>query len=173
MTDTAAASASRPSAAERRRPSLLAEGAAWIGDLPGLIGDRVELLALELRRAGLTLAQMIALAAVAALLGLTAWFALWGLVIGGLLALGMPWLGALLLVLLVNAGGAVWALLQARRIAPLLGLPATRRHLSFKSAPPPAAAPRSSSTAAAAPHGPDHPAAPDPAAADAARRAPA
>jgi hypothetical protein len=60
--------------------------------------------------------------------------------------------------------------LHARQIAPLLGLPATRRHLSFKSAPAPAAAP-SSSSAAAAPHGPDLHAVPNLDAADAARRA--
>jgi uncharacterized membrane protein YqjE len=157
---------------QQRRPSLLSAASAWIGDLPGLIGDRVELLSLELRRAGVTLAQIVALAAVATLLGLTAWFALWGLVIGGLYALGMPWFSALLVVLLVNAGGAAWALLHARRIAPLLGLPATRRNLSFKSVPPPSAAPSSSSPPAAAPHGPDLHAAPaDPVAADVERRA--
>jgi uncharacterized membrane protein YqjE len=154
-----------------RRPSLLAAASAWVGDLPGLIGDRVELLALELRRAGLTLTQMVALGAIATLLGLTAWFALWGLIIGGLLALGMPWFGALLVVLVVNIAGAAWALLHARQIAPLLGLPATRRHLSFKSAPAPAATPSSTSPAAAAPHGPDLHAAPNLDAADAPRRA--
>ena len=159
------------STAPPRRPSLLTAASSWVGDLPGLIGDRVELLALELRRAGVTLTQMIALGAIATLLGLTAWFALWGLVIGGLYALGMPWFGALLVVLIVNVAGAAWALMHARQIAPLLGLPATRRHLSFKSATPPAAAPSPpSSPTAAAPNGPDHHAVPQPVA-DVERRA--
>jgi uncharacterized membrane protein YqjE len=169
MADTATSTAA--STAPPRRPSLLATAGSWVGDLPGLIGDRVELLALELRRAGMTLTQLLALGAVALLLGLTAWFALWVLVAGGLYALGMHWAFALLIVLAINLAGAVWSLMHMRRIAPLLGLPATRRHLSFKSTPAPGAAASSPSSPAAQPHGPDLHAAPDPAAADAARRA--
>lgn len=153
------------------RPSLIATAGEWIAELPGLIGDRIELLALELKRAGLTLAQMAALAAVAVLLGLTAWLALWALVIGALYSTGLHWSLVLLIVLAVNAAGALWALLHMRQISPRLGLPATRRHLSFKSASPYAGAPAPSPAAAAAPHGPEHHAAPDPVAADAARRA--
>jgi len=47
-------------------------------ELPGLISDRVELLSLELRRAGITLAQVVVLVLAAAILAVTAWLVLWG-----------------------------------------------------------------------------------------------
>jgi hypothetical protein len=47
-------------------------------ELTGLVSDRVELLSLELQRAGQVLAQIVALIVGAAILGMTAWLALWG-----------------------------------------------------------------------------------------------
>ncbi len=100
-------------------------------ELPGLVSDRIELLSLEVRRAGSALAQIVALVVMAAILGVTAWLALWGVAIGGLMALGLHWAVALLVVLLINLGAAWLAISRARGLVPQLGLPATRRHLTL------------------------------------------
>lgn len=107
-------------------------------ELPGLVSDRIELLSLEVRRAGSALAQIVALVVMAAILGVTAWLALWGVAIGGLMALGLHWAVALLVVLLINLGAAWLAISRARGLVPRLGLPATRRHLTLSpsTAPP-------------------------------------
>jgi hypothetical protein len=106
-------------------------------ELPGLLSDRVELLALELRRAGVALAQIVALIVAAAILGVTAWFALWSAVVL-LLVLNFEWHWALALLLVgvLNLAAIWFALVRARALAPLLSLPATQRHLTVKPAPP-------------------------------------
>ena len=99
--------------------------------LPGLLSDRLELLALELHRAGRSLVQIMALVLATAILVTTAWFVLCGGLSMALVAQGLSWPLALLAVLLVNlvlawaAVSRVWGLLAN------LGLPATRRHLVF------------------------------------------
>ncbi|MDE2147172.1 MAG: phage holin family protein [Burkholderiales bacterium] len=98
-------------------------------ELPGLVTDRLDLLGLELRRAGLALAQIAALVVAAAVLGVTAWLALWAGIAGALVRAGLPWAGALLLVLLLNLAASAALLLRVRGLLPQLGLPATRRHL--------------------------------------------
>lgn len=98
-------------------------------ELPGLLGDRVELLGLELKRAGAALSRIVAMLLVAAILGLTAWLLAWGVLIGVLTALGLPMWAALLAALAVNAVGIAVALGRAKAAVPLLKLPATRRHL--------------------------------------------
>ena len=115
-------------------------------ELPGLVSDRVELLSLELRRAGLALAQIVALVVVAAVLVATAWLALWvGVTAMLVLTLGLHWAAALLLVLLLNLGAAALALYRARGLTSRLTLPATRRHLMIQpprtASPAPRAAP--------------------------------
>ena len=99
-------------------------------ELPGLVSDRVDLLSLELHRAGRALAQIVALLVGAAILGVTAWLALWAGVAVGLVELGLHWSLSLLLVLALNAGVAWLAIARLRRLLPLLRLPATRRHLT-------------------------------------------
>ena len=101
-------------------------------ELPGLISDRVELLSLELSRAGAAMAKIAALTVAVAILGITAWAALWVGVVMGLLALDWHWALALGVVILANAGVAAWALLQMRRLSGLLKLRATRRHLTLR-----------------------------------------
>ncbi len=99
--------------------------------LPGLVSDRLELLALELHRAGRDMVQIVAMVVASALLATTAWFALcWGLGLV-LVTLGVPLPVALLAVILFNAALAWAAVARARRLISTLGLPATRRHLSF------------------------------------------
>ena len=127
--DTAAPGAAppRPDAAPPpREPSLLAQWQALWRELPGLLNDRVELLALELQRARSVLVQALALTIVAAILGVTAWLLLWAVAVLGMVLAGLAPLAALL----VNAAAAAWAVARVRRLLPLVQLPATRRHLT-------------------------------------------
>lgn len=107
--------------------------------LPGLLSDRLELLALELHRAGRSMMQIVALALATAMLGTTAWLALCGGLGLALVALGLSWPLALLAVLLFNLLLAWAAVSRARRLLTKLGLPATRRHLVFGAEAPVAA----------------------------------
>jgi hypothetical protein len=103
---------------------------ALFADLPGLLSDRVHLLALELRRASGALGEMVALGLLAAILCATAWFTLWAGLAAAMIALGLAWPWVVLLVLFVNLGAAAWALLRVKALAPLLALPATLRRLT-------------------------------------------
>lgn len=115
---------------------------ALIKELPAIVSDRVDLLSLELQRAGKALAQIVVLVVAGAILGITAWLVLWGAIIVALVALGLPLALTLFLVLAINLGAAAWALLRVRKLVPTLGLPATRRHLMVSPSPlPPKAAP--------------------------------
>ena len=128
------ADAGATSAAPSRRgasDSLLDLARSILRELPALIGDRVELLSLEMQRAGAALAQLAALAAAAAIFALTAWLALWGVLVGLLIAMGLNWAFAHAIALAINLAAVAWALLRARSLARQLGLPATRRHLTL------------------------------------------
>ncbi len=103
---------------------------ALFADLPGLLTDRVHLLALELRRASHALGQMVALGLLAAILLATAWTALWVGLAAAFLAVGLAWPWIVLLVLFVNLAAAVWAVMRLKALAPLLALPATLRRLT-------------------------------------------
>ncbi|HEU5297128.1 MAG TPA: phage holin family protein [Burkholderiaceae bacterium] len=139
MADVGAQSAAP--AARGASESLFDLARSVLRELPALIGDRVELLALELQRAGAALAQLVALATAAAIFALTAWLALWGVLVGLLIALGLHWAAAHAVALLVNVAAAAWTLWRVRSLARLLGLPATRRHLMIGLAVPPERAP--------------------------------
>lgn len=129
-----AAAGAAPGAATAATPgpgsssSLLATVQALWRDLPGLLNDRVELLSLELQRAGAALVQIVVLLIAAAILIVTAWLVLWGGVAFGLVALGLHPALASLLVLGLNLGAAVGAAWRVRHLLPQLALPATRRH---------------------------------------------
>jgi hypothetical protein len=103
---------------------------ALFADLPGLLTDRVHLLALELRRASAALGQMVALGLLAAILFATAWIALWVGLAAAFLAVGLAWPWIVLLVLFINLAAAVWAVMRVKALAPSLALPATLRRLS-------------------------------------------
>lgn len=118
---------------------------ALVKDLPGLVSDRVHLLSLELKRAGLALGQMIALGVVAAMFGITAWFAFWIGLAAAAIHFGMPWGWAWALVLALNIVGAFVVVKRVTALVPLLKLPATMRRLSM---PPPPPAPASFDTRA-------------------------
>jgi hypothetical protein len=106
-----------------------------LADLPGLLTDRVHLLALELRRASGALGQMVALGLLAAILFATAWLTLWAGLVAGFVSLGLFWPWAVLIVLVVNLAAAVWALMRVKALAPLLALPATLRRLTDSDSP--------------------------------------
>ena len=140
MTDTpvgaAPGSASTADSGAAEQPHRLPDGvlatisSLW-RDLPGLFNDRVELLSLEMQRAGIALVQIVMLIVVIAILGATAWLALWAGVIVGLVALGLPLALALLVGLVLNAVAAAIAVARVRGLLPMLKFPATRRHLMF------------------------------------------
>ena len=102
-------------------------------DLPQMLGTRVTLLSLELRRAMQALALILGLVLAAAVLLATAWIALWWGVAAALLDAGLARHWVALLVLLLNAGTAGALLLWARAKTPLLALPATVRSLTVPS----------------------------------------
>jgi uncharacterized membrane protein YqjE len=120
-----------PGAPATPQPSWRASLQDLVHALPGLISDRVELLSLELQRAGQVLAQVVALIVAAAILAVTAWLALWGGVMVALINAGLHWAAASLIVLVINLGACWWAVARVRALAPLLHLPATRRHLTL------------------------------------------
>lgn len=109
--------------------SLTAQLKGLLGELPGLFSDRVELLSLELQRAAVTLAQIVALVVAVAILGVTAWLAFWAVVVAALIAAGLGPVWALLATLLVNLLVAGLGVAWIRRLLPRVSLPATRRHL--------------------------------------------
>lgn len=123
--------ADAPGASAAPQPSWLASLQGLVQELPGLISDRIELLSLELQRAGQVLAQIVGLIVAAAILAVTAWLALWGGVLVALVNAGLHWAAASLIVLVVNLGACWWAVARVRALALLLRLPATRRHLTL------------------------------------------
>ena len=115
--------------------SLVDAVQSLIRELPGLVSDRVELFALELARAGSALARIVAWVVAIAILGVTAWLALWAGLVLALISLGLHWAVALLPVLVINLLAVVFAVGQVRQLATRLSLPATRRHLTMSSRP--------------------------------------
>ena len=133
--------------------------ALWL-DLPGLVSDRVHLLTLELKRAGGALALMLGLVIGAAVLASTAWIALWVGIAAALLHWGLAWGWVFLIVLVLNLGGALFALLRAKSLAHLLTLPATVRRLTVAPAMVATALRPAADTQPASVHEPEHVVAP-------------
>lgn len=116
--------------------SLFSMAGSLLRELPGLVSDRVELLSLELRRAGRALAQIVALVIATAILGVTVWLVLWGVLVALLVVeLGWHWAPVLAGVALLNGLAVMLALRRVRTLAPLLALPATQRHLTIRQPP--------------------------------------
>ena len=113
-----------------RQAPLLEQARALIGDLPGLLTDRVRLFSLELERAAGALGQMAALGLLASILAATAWVALWAGFAAGMIALGLAWPWTALIVFAINVAAAAWCALRVKALAPLLTLPATLRSLT-------------------------------------------
>jgi Putative Actinobacterial Holin-X, holin superfamily III len=103
-------------------------------ELPGLVSDRVHLLGLELHRAGRSLAGLVIWSLVAALCIATAWLALCGGAVLGLLHAGIAWPTVMLIVVGVNVLIAAWGGWRASVLAGELRLPATMRQLTVSDA---------------------------------------
>ncbi|HLT26039.1 MAG TPA: phage holin family protein [Zeimonas sp.] len=99
------------------------------------VTTRLELVALEGRRAGIALAQMLLVGVLGAILAISAWLvAIWGIT-WGLMELGLaPWL-AIVLVVVANLIGAWICVLAVRRLAQRLLFPATLKHLRVGNPP--------------------------------------
>ncbi len=110
--------------------SIADEARGLMADFPGLVTDRIRLFSLELERAASVLGRMAALGALAAVLAATAWIALWAGIAAALIAVGLAWCWAALLVFVVNTAGGAWCALRVKSLAPLLTMPATLRRLT-------------------------------------------
>jgi hypothetical protein len=131
---------------EASQASALRSARLLLADLPGLLSDRVHLLALELLQARVALGQLVLLLMATSVVLGTAWVLLCvGLMLLALQA-GWPLVLAVGLPVALNLGLGAWAVWHARSLLPLLTLPATIRRLtSWSSAPEgPDAAPRMS-----------------------------
>lgn len=111
------------------RPGLLQEAHALWSALRGVAHDRVELAALETRIAGESLARMVAAGILIGLLLLSAWLAILGAAVVGLIAAGMHPAWALLLAALLNLTGAAGLYFLVRKLARNLAFPGTVRSL--------------------------------------------
>ena len=109
-----------------------------LNDIPGLVSDRVQLLALELRRARQSFVRMALLVLVAAILAATAWAAFWAFAAAVVVALGMPWYGVFALIFVLNCFAAWLAIRSAQALVGDLTLPATLRRLTLAPSPTPA-----------------------------------
>lgn len=137
-------------------PSMIGMARALVGELPGLVSDRVHLFALELRRSGVALARIVAWAVAAALLLTTAWLALWvGLGVGAIRA-GWDWGWVVAGIIVLNVIAAALAVQRARALAPLLTLPATLRHLTLAPSPHDSGEAHAEPVAAVPPRSPPH-----------------
>ncbi len=131
------ASTPEPEAASVRPESMLQTLMSVWRELPGLVSDRVELFSLEMRRASIVLAHIVAMVVAIAILSVTAWLVLWGGIVTALVAFGLPVALALLVALVFNLLAAWLAFMRLKSLLPKLSLPATRRHLTMKSNPEP------------------------------------
>lgn len=115
----------------RSTSSVLASLQSLLHDLPQLLGQRVNLLSLEMRRAMQALAVMAGMVLAAAVLLATAWIALWWGIAATLLDAGLARHWVALLVLMLNALVAGVLLWRALSMTHLLALPATVRSLTM------------------------------------------
>lgn len=116
--------------------SWFQEARFLIGDLPGMLTERVRLFSLELRRAVNALGQMAALGILAGIVVATVWFALWAGFAAGMIELGLAWYWAALIVCAINVAAALACALCVKALAPLLTLPSTLRRLTESSPTP-------------------------------------
>lgn len=138
--------ASRP-AAGADGDSLTDLATRLLADLPGLVTDRVRLLALEAQRAGIAAARLLAVVVAAGVLLTTAWLAVWAGIAWGLAQWGLAWGWIALLIIVVNLGAVAYLVGMAKRLLRQVSLPATVRRLM----PAPSPVPKAPSARAAPP----------------------
>jgi len=98
-----------------------------------VLGNLVELITLEARRAGLTLMWMVALGTIAAVLLVSAWLGFMAALAMWAVSLGMTWAGAIALVASVNLVTAGVVVFVCVILSRNLLFPATRRQLKARS----------------------------------------
>ena len=132
-----AADAGATAGSAASRVSFLDELATAVASARAVVSNFLDLAALEGRRAALALVWMVALGLGAMVLTVAAWAGFMSALVLGIVALGVPWLVAVLGVSVVNllaAGGAVYVCIGMSRD---LLFSATRRQVAGKPAQPP------------------------------------
>ncbi len=112
------------------RPGLTGALSNVVSGARQVASDLLELLALEARRAGLTLIWMIALGLATAFLGVTAWLALMVVLALCAVAWGLGWIGAFLGLAALNLIGASVTVCACMKISRNLLFSASRRRIS-------------------------------------------
>ena len=116
-------------------PGLSGALQALRGEVMNALHERLHLVTLEFKQVGLSAAEMVLLATVAALMLAGAWATILTAVYLACRAHGMPWGVALLVLLVLNLAGACLAWLKAHALSEDFTLPATRRMLKDLSGP--------------------------------------
>lgn len=98
-----------------------------------VFSDLFRLFSLEVRRAGLTLAWMVALGAIAAMLVVTAWLGLMGALALWAVSQGWTWISAIIAIASANFLAAAIAIFSCVNISRNLLFPATQRQLDVSS----------------------------------------
>jgi uncharacterized membrane protein YqjE len=124
--DTTAASTAPP-------PSPWAALMALLADARDAVQGRVRLFSLELKKSGIALGQIAALGLLAAFMAHAAWYAIVVGLAWTAIDLGAPWWAVMIAVVVVHLGIAAFAVLRILKLAKLLGMPATMRHLTGNS----------------------------------------
>ena len=117
--------------------SFLDELATALASARAVVSNLLDLAALEGRRAVLALVWMLALGLGAMVLAVTAWAGFMSALVLGAVALGVPWLVAVLVVSVINllaAAGAIYVCIGMSRD---VLFSATRRQVAGKPAQPP------------------------------------
>jgi hypothetical protein len=114
-------------AAEEAAPGLAALGLGGLASLRHLLGDSLQLLGLEARLAGLSLAGIIAAALAVAFSLMATWLLLQGALVLALIRLGLDALMLLLVFTALNAAASLGLLAIIRRLSRNLMFQATRQ----------------------------------------------
>ncbi len=120
-------------------PGVLSEVANVLSAVRQAALGTFDLLALETRRAGLTLIWMIALGLVTAILAVTVWLGLMAALALYAVAWGLTWIGAILILVVINLIAASAAVFICVNMSQDLLFAASRRQLANRlpAQPPP------------------------------------
>ncbi|MDB5816864.1 MAG: hypothetical protein JWQ11_504 [Rhizobacter sp.] len=105
-------------------------------ELRSSVSERVELLSLEAHQAALALAELVAMAILAALLLVFTWVTVLGGIVWAVISAGVPWWVALIAAIIITGGGAVLLLLRAKNLAKYMGFKASLRMMKAASKDP-------------------------------------
>jgi hypothetical protein len=103
-------------------------------DVRGIVAERVRLVTLELRVAGLTLVQLVMYSVIVAVLVITAWLGIVSGVMIGFVSAGLHWAVAIGIGVAINLVVAFVLVRMMIRLVERISLPATLRRLEGKPA---------------------------------------